>query len=251
MKVNVLIILLCTVILQSHSIFFWIDITNGYIGIVWSITVEALAMYFWYGKAKILAPLASMVVITSALFHLSASSLKSLDNIQSVDRNIYQTEVLTKVLDSIKDKNYPMTIQKTMKSLERLDKQVSKEGKTTVSVWLSILLQSLALTLVMVGQIKAVLVLSRKEAMPVKKVVTKQAVTAPLNTVAMVLARDTLIALREFGLAKELHSESSIRNVLRLTAPTFSRLRATVETGKGMSEGNMREILKLIKKGNL
>jgi steroid 5-alpha reductase family enzyme len=52
------------IILQYHSVQFWIK-QVGEIGILYSVAIEAMAMYFWFNKKNILAGIATILLITT------------------------------------------------------------------------------------------------------------------------------------------------------------------------------------------
>lgn len=250
-----LIVIGCMVILQTNSIPMWQNLTDAFSGAILSVMLEIVALWFWYQGNKILAPLASMAVIASALFHLSSSSIESLKSIEVDNQSKKQKEVIISVLDNIKDKQYPMTIQRTLASLDKISSDKSVANKTTASVWLNILLQALALSLILIGQIKAILFIARNHEnkvivtpMKVKKTVTETPSNIAVDSSMVDLAKDVLRALRAYGLENNLNSETLIRKSLNLSAPTFSRLRDTAVSGVGMSEKNMILIKERIQK---
>ena len=67
----ILIVIICTVLLQAHSIPFWIEQTNEVIGYMWSITIEGAALWLWLNKKIVLAFFASCIVILVPLMELS------------------------------------------------------------------------------------------------------------------------------------------------------------------------------------
>ena len=125
LKLNHLIIIGGMIPLQSMAIFFWIDIISSTIeapiviinisGIAISIMVEIASLWFWFNRETFFAVVTSAVVIGSAAYHVTASSRNDLQVAEKITSKQDQVKVMTNVLDSIKDKKYPMTIQKAIK----------------------------------------------------------------------------------------------------------------------------------------
>jgi hypothetical protein len=60
-----------TSIIQWHSIQFWIEVTES-IGFLWSIAIEAAAVWLWWHKKTVLAFIASSLLMAGPLYSLSA-----------------------------------------------------------------------------------------------------------------------------------------------------------------------------------
>jgi len=249
-----LIILASMALLQWHSINTWISFSDAVSGSLMSVLIEVIALYFWYNRNIILAPLTSAFVICFALYNLGHKVINDEDTKAQKEVVNKQEQIVMNVLDSIKDKQYPITIQKTLASLEKIKESKEKAYTVDYSKWGTIFLLGSVLILVQIGQIKAMISLR-----PVrvtlydnehKQKEMKQAVTPlrnkPVDSSIQVLADKTLRALREFQLQYSLNSETLTRKALDLDATTFSRLRSTYETGKGTSEDKMNMILERI-----
>lgn len=70
-KLSMAMLILSTSIIQWHSIQFWVDVTSK-IGFLWSIAIEAAAIWLWWHRKAVLAFLASLLLIVGPLYSLSA-----------------------------------------------------------------------------------------------------------------------------------------------------------------------------------
>ena len=70
-KLSTAMLILSTSIIQWHSIQFWVDVASN-IGFLWSIAIEAAAIWLWWHKKTALAFLASHLLIVGPLYSLSA-----------------------------------------------------------------------------------------------------------------------------------------------------------------------------------
>jgi len=69
---TIFIAMICTYLLQHHSVPFWqtqADSIN--IGLMWSITIEIVALWLWLNRKMFLASLASLIIIFVPLYQLS------------------------------------------------------------------------------------------------------------------------------------------------------------------------------------
>jgi hypothetical protein len=69
-KLSTMMLILSTSIIQWHSIQFWIEVAES-IGFLWSIAIEAAAVWLWWHKKTVLAFLASFLLMTGPLYSLS------------------------------------------------------------------------------------------------------------------------------------------------------------------------------------
>lgn len=69
-KFSVVMLILTTSIIQWHSIQFWIEVAES-IGFLWSIAIEAAALWLWWQKKTVLAFIASFLLMTGPLYSLS------------------------------------------------------------------------------------------------------------------------------------------------------------------------------------
>jgi len=239
------------IIMQSHSIPFWEKVTsstwNGWLS---SIMVESVALLFWYQGYKILAPLATSVVVGTIIFQISAPNIDLIMAISENKKIDNQMQTVVSVLDNIKGKAYPITIQKTLKTLEALsEKSNKKEVKSTTEIQvLIIIVEGIMIFLLLFAQIKMVVLLAKKESVTS---VTDTSVTTTryehTTTSINDLASEVLRECYEFGEVNKLHSERAIRLKLDLNPPDFERLKKVIKDGVGMSENKMLEIREKIK----
>ena len=69
-KFSAVMLILTTSIIQWHSIQFWVEIAES-IGVLWSIAIEAAAIWLWWHKKTALAFIASSLLMVGPLHSLS------------------------------------------------------------------------------------------------------------------------------------------------------------------------------------
>jgi hypothetical protein len=69
-KFSAVMLILTTSIIQWHSIQFWIEVAEN-IGFLWSIAIEAAAIWLWWHKKTLLAFIASFLLMAGPLYSLS------------------------------------------------------------------------------------------------------------------------------------------------------------------------------------
>jgi hypothetical protein len=70
-KFSAVMLILTTSIIQWHSIQFWVEVAES-IGVLWSIAIEAAAVWLWWHKKTVLAFIASSLLMAGPLYSLSA-----------------------------------------------------------------------------------------------------------------------------------------------------------------------------------
>ena len=100
--------------------------------------------------------MASSVVMVGAFSYLITSSVDDLKTLEVESFALAKQKTQLEVLNNIKDKAYPITIQKINASLDK-EVVISTGGKTKTTVWTAILLEAVAVLLMFVGQIRLVL----------------------------------------------------------------------------------------------
>ena len=70
-KFSAVMLILTTSIIQWHSIQFWVEVAES-IGVLWSIAIEAAAVWLWWHKKTALAFIASSLLMAGPLYSLSA-----------------------------------------------------------------------------------------------------------------------------------------------------------------------------------
>lgn len=245
-----LIILGSMVVLQYHSINFWHDMTNSIIGYVVSPVIEIASLMFWHQKERLVAGALSFVVVSASLFHLSKGSVESLAVINNNSVSQDTMQIVEKTLQKADKNGHYVTRQKSLDAITALTKNKAEVKTSKPVVIMNIIVEAVMIFMIFIAQIKSVLLLRdetpKQEPETVVTKEVKQPRNKPVDSSMVDLAKQTLKALREFGLENNLNSETSIRRVLELSAPTFSRLNETYETGIGMTENKMREILSRI-----
>lgn len=78
-KLSTAMLILSTSIIQWHSIQFWVDVASN-IGFLWSIAIEAAAIWLWWHRKAALAFLASLLLIVGPLYSLSAPAYLETQN---------------------------------------------------------------------------------------------------------------------------------------------------------------------------
>lgn len=78
-KLSTAMLILSTSIIQWHSIQFWVDVASN-IGFLWSIAIEAAAIWLWWHRKTALAFLASLLLIIGPLYSLSAPAYLETQN---------------------------------------------------------------------------------------------------------------------------------------------------------------------------
>lgn len=166
----ILIVIVCTVLLQAHSIPFWLEQSNSYIGYLWSFTIEGVALWLWLNKKMILAIIASAIIILVPLMQLSKPLLKEIRllnaNTEIKKLNSLSISQSEKLQDKYLTTNWAGTINKNttyLRSAIESQKDLYTDGSKLKSVYENIfiiVLQSVALMVVLLTQIQALRLLS-------------------------------------------------------------------------------------------
>lgn len=159
-----IIVLASMALLQWHSINTWIGFSDKVSGSIMSVLVEVLAMYYAYNKERVLATITYGFVICFALYHLGDKVINTKDILAKKEVIKKQEQIVMNVLDSIKDKSYPITIQKTLASLDSIKQTKDDIYTIPLSKYGTIFILGSVLILVMIGQLKAILFLSSESA---------------------------------------------------------------------------------------
>lgn len=184
---SILVIVGSAILMQWHSIGFWIDQT-GLIGLAWSLAIEGVALWFWWQRKTLLAVTASLLLIAGPLHELSSPLLEELQNGDHRQQliEINQTEInqLTASIEQYQNNSaarigWSGRIDRTQKALDNARKQIKAlmSQDTGSLAWRSqaiIAVQVLVLFVVMTGQIQAVISLRGITVQPVtRKTITK------------------------------------------------------------------------------
>jgi len=166
----ILIIIVCTILLQAHSIPFWLEQSDSNIGYLWSFTIEGVALWLWLNKRMILATVASAIIILVPLMQLSKpllSEIRLLEaNIEIKKLNSLSISQGKKLQDKYLTTNWAGTINKNTTHLRsEIDNQrellsnTSKLKSVYENIFI-IVLQSVALIVVLLTQIQALRMLA-------------------------------------------------------------------------------------------
>lgn len=95
---NYLVIIIATGLTQYHGIHFW----SGFVGIesgwAWSISLEVAALWLWFntGRRRLLAFIASCLLLAGPLFHIIQPALLQLEQNETAKRNQLVNQVRIK-----------------------------------------------------------------------------------------------------------------------------------------------------------
>jgi len=254
--VSLIIIIGAFVILQYHSINFWLAMSNGWIGWIVSPVIEIASLLFWYKKDTGTAFLLSVVVICASLFHLSKGSIEAWADISKIEAKSSSIDAVNKTLNRIADDkmDWWKTTQKSLDTLVILNGDADNVTKTKPVILLNIIVEGLMLIMILIAQVKSIIILRGNALVVTKETVKPKTETkknqlrnAFVDTPVSLLAKDTLQALSDFGDSFSFLSERQIRNALRLGDADFSRLRTASKSGEGMSLNKMNMINNRIK----
>lgn len=170
-KLSTAMLILSTSIIQWHSIQFWVDVASN-IGFLWSIAIEAAAIWLWWHRKTTLAFLASLLLIVGPLYSLSAPAYLETQN-QTLRAMNHQQKIRISQ-DSINDlklslSNYEKNslsrvgwatrIDETRKALqaevEELKRLVNKTEhlKQAPMPWFIIVIELLGLAVLLITQV--------------------------------------------------------------------------------------------------
>jgi hypothetical protein len=180
-------LILTTSIIQWHSIQFWIEVAES-IGFLWSIAIEAAAVWLWWHKKTVLAFIASSLLMAGPLYSLSApvyegkqsevaiaaSHQQQLDlsraSITSLNQSLisYQKNSLSRVGWASRIDETRNELQVEIAILKKLINEVPKLKQTPMP-WLVIAIEVLGLAVLLLTQvitIQALRVISVKSKQP-------------------------------------------------------------------------------------
>lgn len=245
---------------QIHSIFAWIEITGHWTGFIWAIVFELSAIFFLVTKNTEVGIGALVFVLCMASFNISKDTRTTF----STGVNDSSIALAEKTLNDIKDKPYPITIQKTMQLIVDLKASNKIEITTSesISLWLGIVLQIAGASVILLAYIKAIIFIrdgyqikSETEIDGYDDIETNTETPETQNEITDVdspmalLAKDILSEMVAWGHKNGYRTETTIRDGLGLGSATFSRLRTVAETGSGMRESTMLDIRRRIEHG--
>lgn len=164
-------LILSTSIIQWHSIQFWIEVAEG-IGFLWSIAIEASAIWLWWHRKAVLAFLASLLLMAGPLYSLSipvyeskkSEAIIALSHQQQINLSRESIESLKQSLVSYQENSlsrvgWATRIDATRKELQievdGLKQLINKTGhlKQSPMPWLVIVIELFGLAVLLITQI--------------------------------------------------------------------------------------------------
>jgi hypothetical protein len=188
---SLLIIAVSAVLMQVHSIAFWMD-HAGITGVGFSLALEIVALWLWWQRCNWLAVIASALLVGGPLFQLSAPVIDSLYRNHANEQliMIHQTEIkqlsasLARYDENSSERiGWAARIDKTQAEITDARKTIKTllaltAKKPASQLYFVVLMQALALFIIMRSQIIAV------KKLPLVTVIEQnrtRAVTAPMK----------------------------------------------------------------------
>lgn len=180
--VAITVALIAFTLMQAHSIEYWVNLTDPLRGVAFSIAIEAAALWLWYLRgtvARTFSVLASMLVISSALFSVSDPLFARIhqDNAQQqlvaltrAEIADHQATIRQYEQNSGERLGWLEPIEQARTDLDAARARLRTELQHTVATGMDwrttagIALQALVLLVVMVAQVMAVI--SLRNALP-------------------------------------------------------------------------------------
>ena len=170
-KFSAIMLILTTSIIQWHSIQFWVEVTES-IGFLWSIAIEAAAIWLWWHKKTVLAFIASSLLMAGPLYSLSSpiydsnqseklmiinnqqKTLLARESIASLEQSLasYQENSLSRIGWATRIDETRKKLQVETDSLKNLINEGTKL-KRTLLPWLVISIEVLGLAVLLVTQV--------------------------------------------------------------------------------------------------
>lgn len=172
--VNGLMLLLSISLIQWHSIQFWMEAT-GVVGPLWSIAIEAAALWLWWQQRILLACFASVILTTGPLTYLALPTYEALQIEQQNLINLDQRKAL--IQDSIDQltsalESYQQTSESRLGWAARIDETQTalqqerqrfenliietQNQNRNVLPYLTVSIETLAISILMLTQILAI-----------------------------------------------------------------------------------------------
>lgn len=245
----ILIVIVCTVLLQAHSIPFWLEHSNDYIGYLWSFTIEGVALWLWLNKKMILAIIASAIIILVPLMQLSKPLLKEMRllnaNTEIKKLNSLSISQSEKLQDKYLTTNWAGTINKNtthLRSAIESQKDLYIDGSKFKSVYENIfiiVLQSVALMVVLLTQIQAIRMLAFRDFQTIE---TSNFSNSEISEIPENRAKSLLIEMQKYIKEKDISSKE-LADRLAIPASNLSKLKNSISgAGESLSDKKIDEI---------
>ena len=245
----ILIVIVCTVLLQAHSIPFWLDHSNSYIGYLWSFTIEGVALWLWLNKKMVLATIASAIVILVPLMQLSNPLLKEIRvlnaNVEIKELNSLSISQSEKLQDKYLTTDWAGTINKNtthFRSGIATQKEhiisMSKSNGVYENIFI-IVLQSVALIVVLLTQILAIRMLAFREFQTIE---TSNFNNSEISETPENRAKLLLIEMQKYIKDEDISSKE-LADRLVIPASNLSKLKNCITgAGESLSDKKIDEI---------
>ena len=249
----------CMVILQYHSIGFWLDMSSSFIGYVISPIVEISSLFYWYTSEKKTAFILSAVVVFASVFHLSKGSIENWTHVNNAETKKESIASVNKTLNRINDQNLSWwkTSKKAMDTMVILhqDSNTTKVSTTKEVIFLNVAVEIAMIVMVLVAQIKAILFLAKTDIKTVKRVsldedkrVNKQAINSVELSSKVVLAKEVIEIVEQLNKQRGDLSINKTMLFLGIENRTiYTNIKAISNGVKAsISEDKIKEIKKII-----
>ena len=245
----IIIVIICTVLLQAHSIPFWVEQTNDVIGYMWSITIEGAALWLWLNKKIVLAFFASCIVILVPLMELSKPLMNEIRlvsvNTQISKLNNLEIQHSEKLQDKYIKTDWAGTIKKNtahfrnaISTQKDLLLDSSKLKSATENIFI-MLLQGVALIIVLLTQIQALRMLAFQEFQKLEIVsFSNSEISETTETRA-----ETLLEQIEKYISENNTTQLGMATMIGVTSSDISKLRNLVKgTGEPLSDKKLNNL---------
>lgn len=215
----------------------WVAFTDDVSGRLLSVLIEVIALFFWFNNQKYLAPIASAFVIMFATYHVGDGVINTKEVKAQKSLVKKQEQIITDTLNEIKDKAYPITIQKTLKAMSDIKQVKDDVYSVDTKKWLTIALIFSVFVMVQVGQVMAVIFLRGNTPKVTTVTEPKKVKVTPSNpneySPKAVYAQKFIKELKAYLEANNGVSQASLMEQLGEHRNTWNKMQITSVDGKG------------------
>lgn len=238
--INIAIVIGTTALIGYHSFNAWEWMTNDtIIAISTTLVFDLMAVYLWHENAKLLALTASVVVVSTALLHLSSNVVGQLDKIESVQHTVQANDDLLKIGRGAAKYGNHEAVNKVLNGIKQTE--VETGSYTYFKLLVSTLVQALMIVTAVAGQIYATRRLKTEDVTKQKGVELQprnKAVDTSIKGLAVKLSRD----INKYISANNMSASYFATELLGENRIVVTRLNDTVKTGKGLSKEKLMEL---------